>query len=91
MCKYDLALQAYNMGASQVASGARNWSYSDAVDSYAQQFESENVALGGSGGQNASAPGGTYTVQYGDTLNSIGLSYGVSWQSIASANRISAP
>jgi LysM repeat protein len=103
---YDLALQAYNMGASSVAGGARNWGYSSAVDSYASQFESENAAIGGSGSyvapspaptpsQSASGPtssnGNSYTVQSGDTLYSIGQRYGVSWQTIASTNGISSP
>jgi LysM repeat protein len=33
----------------------------------------------------------TYTVQAGDSLYTIGLKFGVSWQSIASANNISSP
>jgi LysM repeat protein len=91
---YDLALQVYNIGASLVANGQRNWAYSNAVDSYAQQFESENAALSNSG--NTSPASGTsksttYTVQSGDTLWSIGQRYGVSWQLIASENGISSP
>jgi hypothetical protein len=84
---YDLALQAYNIGAPAVQDGQRNWAYSDAVDSYAQQFQSEHDALYGNGG----GSGGAYTVQYGDTLYSIGAKFGVSWQSIASANGIYYP
>jgi LysM repeat protein len=84
---YDLALQAYNIGASAVQNGQRNWAYSDAVDSYAQQFQSEHDSLYGGGG----GSGGTYTVQNGDTLYSIGSKFGVSWSSIASANGIYYP
>lgn len=36
-------------------------------------------------------PGTTYVVQYGDTLYSIGLKYGVSWVQIAEANGIVNP
>jgi LysM repeat protein len=36
-------------------------------------------------------PGGTYIVQPGDTLFSIGLAYGVPWELIAAANQIEAP
>jgi LysM repeat protein len=105
---YDLALQAYNIGASSIQGGASNWAYSSAVDSYAQQFESENIAVGGCGcysvpgptpaptpSQSASAPTSStsdpYTVQSSDTLYSIAQLYGISWQSIASANGISYP
>ncbi|HZW55535.1 MAG TPA: LysM peptidoglycan-binding domain-containing protein [Nitrososphaerales archaeon] len=97
----NLALQAYNIGAGSVAAGQRNWAYSSAVDNYAQQFRNEHSALYGSSGspspspslsppQSSSSPG-TYTVQTGDTLYSIGSRYGVSWQSIAQANGISYP
>lgn len=82
---YNLALQAYNIGSDAVVNGQRNWAYSDAVDSYAQQFQSEHNSLyGGSSGS-------TYTVQGGDSLYSIGQRFGVSWQSIASTNGIYAP
>lgn len=82
----DLALQAYNIGASAVAAGQRNWAYSDAVDNYANQFQSEHDALYGSG-----SGGVQYTVKSGDTLSSIAAKYGVSWQSIATANGIYSP
>jgi LysM repeat protein len=84
---YNLALQAYNIGASAVANGQRNWAYSDQVDNYARQFQQEHASQGGGGATSA----GTYTVQSGDTLYSIGQRFGVSWQSIASTNGISAP
>ena len=82
---YNLALQAYNIGANAVANGQRNWAYSNEVNSYAQQFESEHASLYGGGS------GSTYTVQSGDTLYSIGQRFGVSWQSIASSNGIYYP
>ncbi|MDH2901667.1 MAG: LysM peptidoglycan-binding domain-containing protein [archaeon] len=93
---YDLALQAYNIGPNAVANGQRNWAYSNAVDGYAQQFESEHSSLmSGSGSSQPSSSGTysavTYTVQSGDYLYLIGQRYGVSWQSIASANGIYSP
>lgn len=87
---YDLALQAYNIGSNAIANGQRNWAYSNAVDSYAQQFENEHNSLYGSGGSSGGG-GGSYTVQSGDTLYSIGQRFGVSWQSIASSNGIYSP
>jgi len=111
---YDLALQAYNIGASSVANGQRNWAYSSAVDAYAQQFENAHAALTGGhsnnndnsqsqnqghGQQQSAIPATsaptvspkTYTVKSGDYLYLIGQNMGVSWQSIAAANGISAP
>jgi hypothetical protein len=43
----DLALQAYNIGLPNVLAGGRNWAYSSAVESYAQQFENEHCAVYG--------------------------------------------
>ncbi len=43
----DLALQAYNIGLPNVLSGARNWAYSSATESYVQEFENEHCAVYG--------------------------------------------
>jgi hypothetical protein len=43
----DLALQAYNIGVPNVLSGGRNWAYSSAVESYAQEFENEHCVVYG--------------------------------------------
>ncbi|MHB8566479.1 MAG: LysM peptidoglycan-binding domain-containing protein [Nitrososphaerales archaeon] len=86
----NLALQAYNIGLPAVLAGYRNWAYSDAVDTYAQQFQNEHNSLYGSGGGGAPS-GSTYTVQPGDTLSLIGGRYGVSYLAIAQANGIYSP
>jgi LysM repeat protein len=83
---YDLALQAYNIGANAVGNGQRNWAYSNQVDAYAQQFEKEHASQGGGAGSQV-----IYIVQSGDTLYLIGQRFGVSWQSIAAANAIHSP
>jgi hypothetical protein len=89
---YDLALQAYNMGSIAVLNGQINWVYSSQVDAYAQQFENEHASLTGGGSSWQPTPTAvTYTVQPGDCLYTIGQTYGVSWQSIASANGIYFP
>ena len=46
---------------------------------------------GGSTGGTTPAPATTYTVKYGDTLNSIARSFGVSLQAIMQANNITEP
>ncbi len=86
----NLALQAYNIGASAVQAGYRNWAYSNGVENYAQQFRDEHNSIYGSGG-GGGVTGGVYIVQPGDTLSAIGSRLGVSWQSIAQANGIYYP
>ncbi len=95
-----LALMSYNIGIPQVQNGARNWAYADNVLNYVSQFENEHNSIYGSGNSQQqqqqqpnqqSSSSGTYTVQAGDTLYSISLKTGISWQTLAADNGISSP
>lgn len=93
----SLALQAYNIGASAVAAGYRNWAYSNGVENWAQTFRNEHNSIYGSGGSSSSSSsgssssGGVYIVQPGDYLSLIAHKFGTTYTAIAQANGISYP
>jgi nucleoid-associated protein YgaU len=87
----SLALQAYNIGASAVSAGYRNWAYSDGVENWAQTFRNEHNAIYGSGGGSGGSSGGVYVVQPGDYLSLIASKFGTTYTAIAQANGISYP
>jgi LysM repeat protein len=103
----SLAIQAYNIGVTQVENGERNWAYYNEVMGYAQQFENEHCQNYGCGSSSTSTTtaitssnpscqrikglGSTYTVVAGDTLDCVAQKTGVSAHTLASLNNIPPP
>ena len=81
---YSTGNNGYNAGGGAYSSGGQGANYNQGGGYNAPQAPAPTYG-------NSSGGGGSYTVQPGDTLYSIGNRYGTTWQAIAGANGINDP